>query len=423
MYPFLPYEKGVNSGNLFVLLDVPEVGRFGVSICYEGWVPETTRALVWKGAEVIIHPTMTGTIDRAQELIIAQANAIVNQCYFVDVNNAGQLGNGRSIFVGPEGDIIHQSGEVGEQVPFTIDLNRVREVRRPGTLRLGQILKSFRDTPIDFPCYRGEYRASPSRDALAASHAREIEIWSTIPPVSPISRLICAGGSLSDQLFQAMRQSIVDGASDTATELAQEALANGVDPLEAVNQGFAAGITFAGDQFGCGQMFLPDLLASAEAMKAAINILEPEMLKRGSQRETLGKIILGTARGDIHDIGKNLVATILSASGFQVFDLGTSVTPEQFVAKAKEVDADIVGISALLTTTMAGQKAVIDALDQNGLRPRVKAIIGGAAVTQKWAAEIGADGYSRNAIDALELAKNLMSKVMNKVIKKETAQA
>jgi len=154
-------------------------------------------------------------------------------------------------------------------------------------------------------------------------------------------------------------------------------------------------------------------------MKAAVNILEPEMLKRGSQREVLGKIVLGTAHGDIHDIGKNLVATILSASGFQIFDLGTSVIPEQFVAKAKEVDADIVGISALLTTTMVGQKAVIEALDRNGLRPRVKAIIGGAAVTQRWVAEIGADGYSRNAIDALELAKNLMSKMTNK----ETAQA
>jgi len=166
MYPFLPYEKGVKPGTEFVAFDVREAGRFGVSICYDGWIPETTRALVWKGAEVIIHPTMTGTIDRAQELIIAQANAIVNQCYFVDVNCAGQLGNGRSIVVGPEGEIIHQSGEVGEQVPFTIDLNRVREVRRSGTLRLGQILKSFRDTPIDFPCYRGKYEESPSMAAL-----------------------------------------------------------------------------------------------------------------------------------------------------------------------------------------------------------------------------------------------------------------
>ena len=224
---------------------------------------------------------------------------------------------------------------------------------------------------------------------------------------------------LSNPNFLAMRQSIIDGAPETAAQLARQALADGVDPLEAVNQGFAAGITFAGDQFGCGQMFLPDLLASAEAMKAAIKILEPEMLKRGSQRETQGRIVLGTARGDIHDIGKNLVGTILSASGFQIFDLGTSVTPEQFVSKAKEVDADIVGISALLTTTMAGQKTVIEALDRNGMRPRVKAIIGGAAVSPKWAAEIGADGYSRNAIDALELVRNLMGKGTNR----ETAQA
>lgn len=215
---------------------------------------------------------------------------------------------------------------------------------------------------------------------------------------------------MAEELFEAMHRSIVDGMPEKATELAQQALAAGIDPIEAVNRGFAAGITFAGDQFGCGQMFLPDLLASAEAMKAAIGVLEPEMLKRGSQRETLGKVVLGTARGDIHDIGKNLVATILSASGFQIFDLGTSVPPEQFVAKAKEIDADIVGISALLTTTMAGQKAVIEALDRGGLRPRVKAIIGGAAVTPKWAAEIGADGYSRNAIDALELAKRLVAK-------------
>jgi deaminated glutathione amidase len=166
MYPFLPYEKGVKHGTEFVVFDVPEVGRFGVSICYDGWVPETSRALVWKGAEIIIHPTMTGTIDRAQELIIAQASAITNQCYFVDVNATGQLGNGRSIIVGPEGEIIHQSGEAGEQIPFTVDLNRVREVRKSGTLRLGQILKSFRDTPILFPCYRGEYEESPALAGL-----------------------------------------------------------------------------------------------------------------------------------------------------------------------------------------------------------------------------------------------------------------
>lgn len=168
MYPFLPYETGVKAGAEFVVFDVPNVGCFGVSICYDHWIPETTRALVWKGAEVIIHPTMTNTIDRAQELILAQANAIANQCYFVDVNCAGQLGNGRSIIVGPEGEIVHQSGEVGEQVPVTIDLDRVREVRRSGTLRLGQVLKSFRDARVEFPCYRGKFEESRSMAALGS---------------------------------------------------------------------------------------------------------------------------------------------------------------------------------------------------------------------------------------------------------------
>jgi corrinoid protein of di/trimethylamine methyltransferase len=211
-------------------------------------------------------------------------------------------------------------------------------------------------------------------------------------------------------MFRAMRQSVLDGMPDRAAELAQQALAEGLEPLDAVNQGFAAGITSAGEQFGCGELFLPDLLACAEAMKAAMKILEPEMMKRGSQREVLGKVVLGTARGDIHDIGKNLVGTILSASGFEIFDLGTSVTPEQFVSKAREVNADIVGVSALLTTTMAGQKAVVEAFDRDGLRPRVKVIVGGASVTAKWVDEIGADGFSRNASDALELAKSLVAR-------------
>jgi predicted amidohydrolase len=166
IYPFLPYEKGVKAGNEIVVFDVPEVGRFGISICYDGWIPETTRAMVWKGAEVVLHPTMTGTIDRAQELILAQANAIANQCYFVDVNNVGPLGNGRSIVVGPEGEILHQSGEVEEHIPFTIDFARVHEIRKNGTLRLGQILKSFRDTAIEFPSYRGKFEDSPAMQAL-----------------------------------------------------------------------------------------------------------------------------------------------------------------------------------------------------------------------------------------------------------------
>jgi predicted amidohydrolase len=166
MYPFLPYEKGVTPGREFVVFDVPGTGRFGVSICYDGWFPETTRALAWKGAEVIVHPTLTGTIDRPLELVLAQANAIANQCYFVDVNAAGALGNGCSIIAGPEGEIVHQSGATGEHIPFTIDLDRVRHVRKCGTLQLGQVLKSFRDSPFEYPCYRSAYAPSEALNAL-----------------------------------------------------------------------------------------------------------------------------------------------------------------------------------------------------------------------------------------------------------------
>jgi predicted amidohydrolase len=153
IYPFLPYEVGVTHGSEAVVFDVPGVGRFGVSICYDGWFPEVSRALVWQGAEVILHPTMTGTIDRPQELVIAQANAIMNQCYFIDINNAGALGNGRSILVGPEGEVLHQAGEQNEVIPVTVDLDYVRATRTHGLKGLGQVLKSFRDTPRAWPCY------------------------------------------------------------------------------------------------------------------------------------------------------------------------------------------------------------------------------------------------------------------------------
>jgi len=212
------------------------------------------------------------------------------------------------------------------------------------------------------------------------------------------------------ELFAAMRKSIIDGAPDVAAKLARQSIEEGVNPLDSINQGYVDGITYVGEKYGCREMFLPDMLASAEAMKAAVGVLEPEMKKTGAQREMLGKIVLGTAKGDIHDIGKNLVATMLSASGFEVFDIGINVPTDQFIAKAKAVDADIIGVSALLTTTMMGQKAVIEAMKKEGLHPKVKVIIGGAAVTPKWATDIGADGYARSAMDAVELAKRLLAK-------------
>lgn len=150
MFPFLPYETGVQAGSEFCVFDVPDVGRFGVSICYDKWFPETTRTMALMGAEVILHPTMTDTIDRDLELSIARTNAAVNQCYFFDVNGVGDCGNGRSVIIGPAGDVIHQAGIGFEIMPIEIDFNRVRRERDKGMMMLGQPLKSFRDRPINF---------------------------------------------------------------------------------------------------------------------------------------------------------------------------------------------------------------------------------------------------------------------------------
>ena len=210
------------------------------------------------------------------------------------------------------------------------------------------------------------------------------------------------------ELFNAMAQSIIDGEPEVARQLAMQALEHGIDPLEAINHGFVVGMNHVGEQFSRGDMFLPDLVIAGDAMKAAVEILEPEMTKRGTLRQTLGKVVIGTVKGDIHDIGKTLVGTMLSASGFQVYDLGVDVPVVQFVEKARQVEADIVGLSALLTTTMVTQKTVIEALDDMGLRPKVKVMVGGAPVTRNWADQIGADGYSEDAIGSVAVAKKLV---------------
>ncbi|MGD8586364.1 MAG: corrinoid protein [Chloroflexota bacterium] len=213
---------------------------------------------------------------------------------------------------------------------------------------------------------------------------------------------------MSQEMYEAMAQSIIDGEVEEAGQLARQAMEAGIDPLAAINDGFVKGLDQVGEAFGCGDMFLPDLVLAAEAMKAAVAVLEPELERTGQERSVLGKVVIGTVAGDIHDIGKTLVATMLSASGFQVFDLGVDVAVTAFAEKAREVGADIVGVSSLLTTTMVKQRDVIEALDDMGLRPQVKVMVGGAPVTQSWAAEIGADGYSEDAMGAVQLAKTLV---------------
>lgn len=213
---------------------------------------------------------------------------------------------------------------------------------------------------------------------------------------------------MQTDIFQDMKQSIIDGDAETATELAQKAIDLDIDPLEAINKGFVVGVDLVGNQFSCGNAFLPELVMAGEAMKAAIRILEPEMAKTGAQRQVHGKVVLATVQGDIHDIGKSLVGTMLAASGFEVIDLGVDVPISTIVEQARQVNADIVAVSSLLTTTMVRQREVVEALEDMGLRPDTKVMVGGAPVTRDWADEIGADGYSEDAVGAVSVAKQLV---------------
>lgn len=169
MFPFLPYEQGVEGGDEFFVFDIPDVGRFGVSICYDMWFPETTRTLAAMGAEVILHPSLTGTIDRDIELSIARASAAMNQCYFFDINGVGDGGNGQSIVCSPNGTVIYQAGHNEEFIPIEVDFELVRRSREMGLLRLGQPLKSFRDRNVNFDIYE-KGKKMPYLESLAPIH-------------------------------------------------------------------------------------------------------------------------------------------------------------------------------------------------------------------------------------------------------------
>jgi corrinoid protein of di/trimethylamine methyltransferase len=214
---------------------------------------------------------------------------------------------------------------------------------------------------------------------------------------------------MSEELLKAMAQSIIDGEAEIAADLAKQSIDAGMDPLDAITKGYLPGVNIVGDSFACGNVFLPELVMAGEAMKAAVAVLEPELKKNGTARAILGKVVLATVEGDIHEIGKSLVGTMLTAAGFEVHDLGVNVPADKIIAKAEEVGADIVGLSALLTTTMVRQKEVIEAMDKKGLRKKTRVMVGGAPVTSDWVQKIEADGYSEDAIGAVTTARTLMS--------------
>jgi len=206
--------------------------------------------------------------------------------------------------------------------------------------------------------------------------------------------------------FQNMIDTLIEGNEKKLTSLAQSALDEGISAKEILENGLMAGMDIVGEKMEAEDMFIPEVLRSAKIMSAAIDILRPHLVE-GDIR-VIGKVIIGTVKGDLHDIGKNLVAMMLESAGFDVYNLGTDIPPDKFIEEVKDKDADMLCLSALLTTTMPMMKTTIDTLAESGIRDQVKVMIGGAPVTQDFADQIGADGYAHDAGSATRLAKSLL---------------
>lgn len=202
-----------------------------------------------------------------------------------------------------------------------------------------------------------------------------------------------------------LHDAVLTGDAKTAKSVTEQALAEGVAPLKLVQEYMVPAMGEVGRRFECNEYFVPELLLSARAMKAALELIRPLLIASGAQ--PVGRVALGTVKGDLHDIGKNLVGAMLEGGGYEVMDLGVNVTPEQFVSAVKEKGANIVAMSALLTTTMPAMRTTVDALKNAGVREKVKILVGGAPITQRYAEEIGADGFAESAAGAVPLAKKV----------------
>jgi corrinoid protein of di/trimethylamine methyltransferase len=208
-------------------------------------------------------------------------------------------------------------------------------------------------------------------------------------------------------LFKEMAKAVIDGNEEWAISLAKEALAKGMDPTEAIEKGFAEGMKEVGRRFEKLEIYLPEVIISADAIVAGVEVFRQHIVARGGQ-SAQKVVLLGTIQGDVHDIGKNIVKIMLESNGFKVYDLGRDVPVLDFIAKVKELNPDIVGVSALMTTTMVYMPKLIEALKEEKLREKVKIMVGGAPVLPEWAKKIGADGYGESAMEAVKVAKSLL---------------
>ncbi len=211
----------------------------------------------------------------------------------------------------------------------------------------------------------------------------------------------------NEDLIKAAVEAVLKGDEEAAVDVANKVIAAGLNPIEIIDKGFAKGMILVGDLFAKEDYALPEVLLSAGAMQDAMDVLDPH-IPRQDVKEKKGVVVIGTVAGDIHEIGKRIVGTMLEVYGFEVHDLGADVSIEKFIEKAKEFKADIVATSALMTTTMMKQKNLEEALKEAGLRADVKTMVGGAAVTKEWADLIGADGYGQDVTEAVEAAKKLV---------------
>lgn len=212
-----------------------------------------------------------------------------------------------------------------------------------------------------------------------------------------------------EAILERYATAVETGQKDEAVKAAHEALDAGLDPLEAIHQGGYRGLQNIGEQFERGKAFLPELMHAAEAMKASLEVLLQNVQAGLSGSGIQGKVVVGTCKGDIHDLGKNLVIALLSVNGFEVHDLGVDVPSRAFISKAEEIQADVIAISSLMTTSAYYQRDTIDYLNARGLRDRYYVMVGGGPITVAWASEIGADGYGRTALDAVTLCKRLLT--------------